>query len=320
MNRLQIVLAIGFLFSLTQANFAEDPPKKDPRKKGPPTIKALMITGGGYHDYKNQKKILSEGIGKRINIEWTIVLENPKRGALPDVYKKDTWADGFDVIVHNECFASYSDAKQIEKIVKAHTDKGLGSVMIHCAMHTFRNTKSKAWDNLVGVESRRHGPHFPFIVKNLETKDPIMKGFPKRWKTPKGELYHTKIIKSATALGLGFKEGNEEKTKQVCIWKNEFNKARTFGTTIGHYNEAMKEKVYLDLVTRGLLWSIKKLDKDGKPLKGYEKTAKKPTSTRFRVVHENGDVWEFADASALIKSGIYLGENNCKCPCEENAK
>ena len=40
-------------------------------------LKALMITGGGYHDYKNQKKIIAEGVSARANVEWTVVLENP---------------------------------------------------------------------------------------------------------------------------------------------------------------------------------------------------------------------------------------------------
>ena len=104
-------------------------------------LRALMITGGGYHDYKNQKKIIAEGVSARANVEWTVVLENPKRGALPKVYENKDWAKGYDVIVHNECYAGYTDAEGIDRIVKDHLDLGVGSVMIHCAMHTFRNGK-----------------------------------------------------------------------------------------------------------------------------------------------------------------------------------
>jgi type 1 glutamine amidotransferase len=31
-----------------------------------------------------------------------------------------------------------------------------------------------------------------------------------------------------------------------------------FCTTIGHYNETMAEPAYLDMVTRGLLWAVKR--------------------------------------------------------------
>ena len=35
-------------------------------------IKALYITGGGYHDFDAQKKILPEGVSKLIEVDWTI--------------------------------------------------------------------------------------------------------------------------------------------------------------------------------------------------------------------------------------------------------
>ena len=54
---------------------------------------------------------------------------------------------------------------------------------------------------------------------------------------------------------------------------NTYGKARVFGTTLGHANETMQRDVYLDLVTRGLLWACGKLDEDGKPKAGYGKNA-----------------------------------------------
>ena len=37
-------------------------------------------------------------------------------------------------------------------------------------------------------------------------------------------------------------------------------KTKVFCTTIGHNNETCNDPRYLDLVTRGLLWSVDKLD------------------------------------------------------------
>ena len=110
----------------------------DPAEKAVAPLKALLITGGGYHDYAKQQHILSKGISARANVEWTIKLENPKSG-IPEVYSDPAWAEKYDVIVHNECHAKFKDPVVIEKIVKAHLDKGVGVVMIHCAMHTFRD-------------------------------------------------------------------------------------------------------------------------------------------------------------------------------------
>ena len=42
-----------------------------------------------------------------------------------------------------------------------------------------------------------------------------------------------------------------------------------FGTTIGHHNQTMETEAYIGYLTRGLLWACGKLDKNGKPVKGY---------------------------------------------------
>jgi type 1 glutamine amidotransferase len=39
-------------------------------------------------------------------------------------------------------------------------------------------------------------------------------------------------------------------------------KAKVFGTTLGHQNATVADPRYLDLITRGLLWSVDKLDAD----------------------------------------------------------
>jgi type 1 glutamine amidotransferase len=57
---------------------------------------------------------------------------------------------------------------------------------------------------------------------------------------------------------------------------------RVFGTTIGHHNETMSQETYLDLVTRGLLWACRKLDKNGKPVPGYAKPPTKQSSRAAR--------------------------------------
>ena len=55
---------------------------------------------------------------------------------------------------------------------------------------------------------------------------------------------------------------------------NTNGNGKTFGTTLGHSNATMQDPVYLDLVTRGLLWACGKLDDNGKPKPGYEAPAK----------------------------------------------
>jgi type 1 glutamine amidotransferase len=236
-------------------------------------LRALLITGGCCHDYDRQKVIIPEGVGARARVEWTIVHEGGKSNDhRVSVYEKPDWAKGYDVIVHNECFAQVTDKAFIENVIAAHRN-GTAAVVIHCTMHTFRDLKSDEWREFLGVTTRRHGPQQPLDVKNLAPNDPIMKDFPLEWKTGKEELYaiekvwpDTEVLAQAYAL--------DNKKDHAVIWKHNYGKGRVFGTTLAHNNDTMSDPVYLDMLTRGLLWACDKLDSDGKPAPAYRVSSK----------------------------------------------
>ncbi|MAG92287.1 MAG: heme-binding domain-containing protein [Planctomycetaceae bacterium] len=223
-------------------------------------IRALLVTGGCCHDYSRQKLILTKGISARAKVVWTVVQQGGTgTNAKIPLYEDPNWADGFDVVVHNECFAAVSDKEWVERILKPHRE-GLPALLIHCAMHSYR-TGDDAWFEFVGVQSPRHGAHYAYTVENQQSDHPIMQGFGRTWLAPKGELYYTiKLFPSARPLAHAKRQPDNE--PQTCVWTNQYGKGRVFGTTIGHYNETMSEPQYLDLVTRGLLWSVDRLDED----------------------------------------------------------
>lgn len=219
-------------------------------------IRALLVTGGCCHDYSRQKLILTRGISARANVVWTVVHQG---GTTTDteipLYRDENWAKGFDIVVHNECFSDAKDPAWVERILKPHRE-GTPAVLIHCAMHSYR-TGGDHWFEFVGLQSPNHGPHFAYKVENLQPEHPIMKLLPDNWEAPKGELYHSiKLFPKATPLGQARRISDNQ--PQTCIWTNEYGKCRVFGTTIGHYNETMAQPGYLDMVTRGLLWAVKK--------------------------------------------------------------
>jgi uncharacterized protein len=231
-------------------------------------LRALLITGGCCHDYERQKVIIPEGVSARAKVDWTIVHEGgTTKTHKISIYNKPNWADGYDVIVHNECFGQVVDRAFTENIVAAHK-KGTAAVVIHCTMHTFRELPSDEWREFLGVTSRKHGPQQPLDVKNLMPNDPIMKDFPLTWKTGKEELYaiekvwpETEVLAQAYAL--------DNKKDHAVIWKHHYGKGRVFGTTLAHHNETMSDTIYLDMLTRGLLWACDKLDDEGKPAAAY---------------------------------------------------
>lgn len=231
-------------------------------------IRALLITGGGWHDYDGQLKILTDGISERANVVWTLDREGGEsHDAKLSRHERSDWARPFDVVVYNMCYPNMTDVAYVEGITRTHRETGVPAVFIHCAIHSYR-AETDAWFRFGGVTSHRHGEHYPFEIENLKPDHPIMKGFPGKWTTPKGELYLIeKVWPTATPLAQAMSRDTNQ--YEVCIWTNQFGRARVFGTTVGHHNETMEEKNYLDMVARGLLWAVDRLGDDGRPKPGY---------------------------------------------------
>jgi type 1 glutamine amidotransferase len=290
-------------------------------------LRALMITGGCCHDYMAQKNILAEGISARAHVEWTIVHDpSTKTTGRPEVYHKENWAEGFDVVVHNECFADEKELPWLERVVQPHRD-GVSAVVIHCAMHCYR-APTNEWFRFVGVRSHRHGSHFAYYLNNLQPQHPVMKGFPPAWIVPLEELYNiAEVMPGTTPLAAGW--SHETKKFEPNIWVGTFGRARVFGTTIGHYNRTMENPLFLDLVTRGLLWACGRLGDDGQPLPGYETrlarapspagpawsvSQKFPESETPMPLFNGNDLkgWEGQMKYWSVKDGVIIGRNTAE--------
>lgn len=232
------------------------------------SINALLLTGGGYHDYENQKTILTEGLSERVNLKWTIVHKDA--AATKELLSKPGWADSFDVVVYNICHADETDAAFVKSVTETHS-KGLPAIIIHCTLHSYHwKTNSDDWTRFIGVTSMRHGKQHPITVTVTGAGHPIMKKLPATWTTPAGELYHiAKVWDTATVLADGTIDAGE--SKHAVAWVNEFGKSKVFGFSIGHHNETMASADFLNLVANGLLWSTGNLKEDGTPADGFAK-------------------------------------------------
>jgi type 1 glutamine amidotransferase len=270
MNRRFFVslLAASFLAgtaSFTQADNANPKP-----------LRALMVCGGCCHDYAKQKVILSEGISARANVEWTIVQEDAPKGSdershRVSIYEKPEWWKGYDVIVHNECFGYVADDKFIEGIAEAH--KFVPAVMLHCSNHSYRSGTTDEWRRVIGITSRSHEKARDLTVKVTVPEHPVMVGFPATWLDKMDELYkNERVWANCTSLAEAY--GEETKKNHTVVWVNTFENTRVFTTSLGHRNETMSDPVYLDLITRGLLWTCGKLQENGTPAPGYTAPAK----------------------------------------------
>jgi uncharacterized protein len=240
-------------------------------------LKVLMVTGGCCHDYEKQKLILAEGISARANTEFTIVHEEGPAGKSDkthriSIYEKADWAKGYDVILHNECFGGIEDVEFVERIAKPHFE-GVPAVMLHCSTHSYRMAGTDEWRKCLGQKSMSHEKKRDLKVINLKPEHPVMIGFPMEWLDKSDELYKNELLYD-NFIPLAKAYGEETKKDHNLVWVNTYGKGKVFGTTMGHENTTVSDPVYLDLVTRGLLWACGKLDNNGKPVAGYESKQK----------------------------------------------
>ncbi len=243
---LAVLLALVALLSTVSA---DDKPAK---------LKALLITGGGYHDYKALNPVITKKVSELISVHFDV-----KSGV--DVLKDEKFAEGYDVIAYNFCFSDVKDKNIIDNALKATRD-GKPTMLIHCAMHTFM--VSDDWTDCCGMRTRRHDPYAAFGIIKAEKDHPIIKTLPDDWKTTGDELYQTiKLGERSTALLKG--KNDKTSSEHVVCWISTFGKGKVFATTLGHDLKTVSMPEYHQLLANGLLWTCDKLDKDGKPLDGY---------------------------------------------------
>ncbi len=244
----------------------------------PPTpIRALLITGGCCHDYAAQKDILKSGLEARAHIVVDQIHTDDSSTAPPlAILGNAEYAKGYDVVIHDECAAAISDPAKIAAVLAPHK-RGIAGVNLHCAMHSYRigdpkeiaavGSERGMWFDYLGIQSSGHGPKLPLAMTTVDKKHPIVSdlGWDK-WTTGNEELYNNvQLLKTAVPIHQSTqmvkqKDGSMQEVGAVVTWTNDFGGTRVFSTSVGHVNETVADDRYLDLVTRGVLWSCNKLN------------------------------------------------------------
>ncbi len=227
-------------------------------------LKVLLVTGGCCHNYGFQKDAMIQAAkDRKIDIEWKVFHDGGTGTAAQiALYDNPDWAKGYDVVVHNECFANTTDPDYIRRITEAHK-AGTNAVVIHCAMHTYRSAKIDDWRAFLGVTSRRHDHQSNYPVKVEKASHPIMRGFPKDYKSPKDELYIIEKVWPNTQV-LATSPSERDGKLHPVFWTHKYGKGRVFGTTYGHSDETFRDKVFLNTLMRGIQWAGGRLPEQNK--------------------------------------------------------
>lgn len=225
----------------------------------PKPLKVLLIAGGCCHEYDKQTAILKTGLEARAHV--TVEIDyNPDRTTRARFarYEQADWADAYDVIIHDECTSDVKEMPYVQRILDAHR-RGKPAVNLHCAMHCYR-TGTDDWFKFLGLHSTGHGPQKPIAVKHVDKEHPITKTL-QDWTTVNEELYNNvRLFDTARPLARGIQDTGKKVDDYVVTWVNEYGSTRVFCTTLGHNTATVSDPKYLELVTRGLLWSCDKLN------------------------------------------------------------
>lgn len=256
--------------------------------QAPQPIKILMVTGGGFHDYPKQRQILEAGLKARINADITHVFydmkpeDAPRAPKLP-IFNNPNYADGYDVVIHDECAGDMNTPQIVQTVLAPHI-KGVPGVNLHCAMHSYRSgdrpkpvvlgEERGRWYEYVGIQSSGHGLESPITLTLAAPDNPIVKGI-EMWVTPNDELYNNVQHFGVTPLIQGQQKNAATEKERAEIftvaWTHLYGpaKARVFSMTLAHNEGTMTDPRYLDILARGVLWATDKLAEDGKPKPGY---------------------------------------------------
>ncbi len=279
MKRSRLILVhVALLAGVLSSLFAAPSGRADEPKVKP--LRALLVLGGCCHDYATQQETLSKGISQRAHVEVIVAFDPDKTTKhLNPVYENANWAEGIDVVIHDECSSDVKDLALINRILEPHR-QGLPAVLLHCGMHCYRTEgypqAITPWFEFTGLQSTGHGPQAPIDIAYIPQSHAIVNGLT-NWTTINEELYNNsagKLLETAIALARGKqstrnKQGEAKESESVIVWSNNYrNTAKVFATTLGHNNDTVADARYLDLITRGLLWSCDKLNDQ------YLKTAK----------------------------------------------
>jgi type 1 glutamine amidotransferase len=243
-----------------------------PSWAGQVPLNVLVVSGGCCHDYPAQNRIIYDVLNPVAPINWTFELGMTNlsltQGKLP-LYSDPDWASRFDLVIHNECWANGEFPPAFMRSLTLGHDRGIPAVMIHCSLHSYRQSPIDDWRELIGVTSRRHTFAHPIKV-TWNQSNPVAKGMPE-WTTPTDELYviekewpgmqavATAVNNQRNEKGVldnGVKGPNET---YPIAWTHLYKgSTRVFGTSLGHANATWDTPEFRELLVRGFRWAMGK--------------------------------------------------------------
>ena len=321
------ILPLIMLFAVLGFAIAAD--KKSEKGGGP--LKVLLIAGGCCHDYPGQSEVLKAGIESKINAVVTVDFnpDTSTEATFPS-YESADWAEGVRCGHSRRVFGEGDRRGLCESHSRCapRGDSGGESPLRNAFVPLGRvpgagetRGRQRGVVRDAGypiVQARAEGSHRRISFHRQRAPD--YERNDRSWTTIDEELYNNvQVFDSGHGLASGKqmqmprkKKGQKADPKAkateanaIVAWTNEYGpkKTKVFSTTLGHYTETVADDRYLDLVTRGILWTVGKLESDGDAGRGL----REDKVARSRVVGALG-----AGVSAPLPGRRSKSERRCR--------
>ena len=149
-----------------------------------------------------------------------------------------------------------NDLEKAEKeVLSVLGDSGQGILILHHSILAFPNWE--VWRDLVGIQNRKirdfdHNQNLKIEV--LDSGHPITVGL-SSWEMV-DETYEMDNAGEGSEILLTLSHPNSMKT---IAWTRKFKKSRVFCYQLGHDDQAYSNDRFRAVITRGILWSVRKI-------------------------------------------------------------
>jgi len=271
-------LSLGII-SCNQKKAAED--SQEAEASGPTKVLYVTHEPGRYHDYTSQRATFQKIADEQ---KWDVsVISGTHDEVIAKLASTPDFADGYDVIVYNFCFAKCANLNVPYNIMQQTEKKGIPAMLIHCSLHSFWPTfKEKGegavhspgahakahtrkdllekwnkenpdkpfpvWPNFTGIASAHHSPQHKIDVKKVDAEHAIVKDVPEYTTVKSAELYFNFINADDSKSTKTILEGTFKKDKHALLWEHPLGKSKVVSFTLGHSLEEWEQAEFRSVI------------------------------------------------------------------------
>jgi uncharacterized protein len=225
--------------------------------KSPDRLRVLVLSGGGYHDFAANLKLLLAALERRRPMTLTELVLAPGEVASPTSRRAleaaDLPAEHDVLLVYTQGDLALTPGMQAKLLAFVHGGGGL--VALHCAADSFPGWAG--WDDLLRGRFERHPPYGNIVVGVRDAAHPVLAGLPPEW-ILRDEFYHLKDCAPDDKHVIMDGTSPEGGAPRPVTWVREAGAGRVVCTILGHDAATHGDARYQQLVEQALAWAARR--------------------------------------------------------------